>query len=233
MNALEIAVGKIGTLRKELGDIFADAPEFNNRANSVLTSLENGFRHLNGMEVIADKPNTTEVFTPTPIAEMFGESVERNTQSVETAKPTIGDREALRAEIETAYPTFVNRNSNDILANVEHLVIRGVAKKAGLDVTSTEPAVLTEAFVDQIKEAINGKENNTVARNTALLEKFGEDYKALTGKELDGTHLDEVIECVEAGGDLTALLETYRPTPVIEETKEEPKEETEGDDIQL
>lgn len=212
MNALEIAVDEIGTLRTKLGDIFADAPEFNNRAQSVLTSLENGFRHLAGMETIQTGNKPDGSFTPTPITKMFGEDVKREAPSVEQATPTVDDRTALRAEVEKAYPTFLTRKPKDILDNVEHMVIRGVAKKAGLDVTSTEPATITEAFVKKVIEAINGKENNTAARNTALLEKFGEDYKGLTGVELDGEHLDKAIEVIEAGGDMNALLETFKPT---------------------
>jgi hypothetical protein len=61
----------------------------------------------------------------------------------------------LKEAIEDALEYFgPEANAAGILANIPELVIRGVAKKAGLKVTKDEPKELTVEFIEQIKTAL-------------------------------------------------------------------------------
>jgi hypothetical protein len=61
----------------------------------------------------------------------------------------------LKEQVESALVYFgPDADSAGILANLPDIVIRGVAKKAGLQVTKQKPEILTVEFVDQIKTAV-------------------------------------------------------------------------------
>jgi hypothetical protein len=62
---------------------------------------------------------------------------------------------ALKDQVEAALLYFgPNGSSEGILANIPDMIIRGVAKKAGLHATKQDPELLTVEFIDQIKEAL-------------------------------------------------------------------------------
>lgn len=64
----------------------------------------------------------------------------------------------LKEEVESALFYFgPNSSSAGILANMPDLVIRGVAKKAGLTVSKDNPKELTVEFIDEIKGALLAK----------------------------------------------------------------------------
>lgn len=61
----------------------------------------------------------------------------------------------LQEDVESALVYFgPDSDSGGILANIPDLIIRGVARKAGLQVTKQKPEILTVEFIDQIKEAV-------------------------------------------------------------------------------
>jgi hypothetical protein len=64
----------------------------------------------------------------------------------------------LKEAVENAVVYFgPDSDSAGILANIPDLVIRGVAKKAGLKVTKEQPKELTVEFIDEIKAALLAK----------------------------------------------------------------------------
>lgn len=70
----------------------------------------------------------------------------------------------LKQRVESALEYFgPYANSEGILANIPDIVIRGVAKKAGLQVTKDEPKEITAEFIEEVKAALSKKstsENN-------------------------------------------------------------------------
>lgn len=61
----------------------------------------------------------------------------------------------LKQEIEAAIFYFsLESNAEGILANIPDLIIRGVAKKAGMPVTKDEPKELTVEFIEEVKAAV-------------------------------------------------------------------------------
>lgn len=65
----------------------------------------------------------------------------------------------LKDQVESALVYFgPHSDSAGILANIPDIVIRGVAKKVGLQVTKQKPEILTVEFINQIKTALEEKE---------------------------------------------------------------------------
>lgn len=62
---------------------------------------------------------------------------------------------ALKDQVEAALQYFNPKASSEgILANIPDIVIRGVAKKAGMKVTKDEPKEITVEFIEEIKAAL-------------------------------------------------------------------------------
>ena len=61
---------------------------------------------------------------------------------------------ALSLKVDVLYPIFLETANETILADNEEIVIRGVAKRAGLPVTETEPKTITVKYIATIKKAI-------------------------------------------------------------------------------
>lgn len=61
----------------------------------------------------------------------------------------------LREKVETAYTEFPSKTSEEILAEYDDIIIRGVTKKSGIPINKDKPKVLSVKFVDGIKKAID------------------------------------------------------------------------------
>lgn len=121
---------------------------FKTRVVSDLKKQCNFLRARSGMPLLGD---TRKRFGPIPLEEKPAE------ESVQLPSTKALEAEELQKEVNAVYEGFVERENDDILDSVSDLVIRGVAKKAGMQVSQTEPEKLNAAFVDQIKEAIKEK----------------------------------------------------------------------------
>lgn len=119
---------------------------FKTRVMSDLKKHSNFLRARSGMALL---PETRK---------RFGQ-IEQEEVSPQEQLPPLPNTKALEAEelqkeVNAVYEGFTERENDDILDSIPELVIRGVAKKAGLQVTQTEPEKINSAFVNQIKEAI-------------------------------------------------------------------------------
>lgn len=94
----------------------------------------------------------------------------------------------LKQQVENALVYFgPESNSAGILANIPELIIRGVAKKAGLKVTKDDPKELTVEFIDQVKAAL--VEKNIVPVKTVtddMTDEERERLEALKNPSLPG-----------------------------------------------
>lgn len=108
-----------------------------------------------------------EAFTSTlgkigPATSFMGEELEVGTPQ-KTApsqlKPTEQEKAAFKAEVDNAYELLTHFPTEQILSGLDSVqrenVIRGVARKAGLKVTSTDH--IDAAFIDLIKDAIDAR----------------------------------------------------------------------------
>lgn len=161
MTNTEIAIGKINKLRGELSGLFIDNEALKNRTDNVLLTLENGLRHFAGIQLTAPESS----FVPSSLKDALQKQTSEHSPITEAIlSPKDADKEALRKEAEKAYQSFLERDNKDILESTEDLVIRAVAKKAGIDVTSTIPEKIDFTFIDHIKAAIIKKEAIEVAK---------------------------------------------------------------------
>lgn len=164
---LEAAEG-IKQFSQKMQEYLKELPAFSARAAAVLATLESGFRHAAGDQ---NAPHG-EAFKPTPITHVLGIDVQQRTSPAQTIAQQVSkqkdkDSEAaieqaikerdermdkLRKDVDAAYETFATRKPGDIVKNVEDVVIRGVARKAGMvHVTTSVPERITNAFVEEVQ----------------------------------------------------------------------------------
>jgi hypothetical protein len=166
---IKIAIEKINSFRQELADILPNHENLQIRASNVLQTLENGFKHVIGMPLTEDV--NSGGFTPTPITNVLGDDVTHKAPiAVKDIIPTDADKEALRQQALEAYDTFVDRDEKVILESLDEIVIRAVAKRAGMAVTSTDPERVGLEFINEIKAAIIAKKEVELAKESALKE---------------------------------------------------------------
>jgi hypothetical protein len=140
----------------------------------------------------------------------------------------------LKQDIDAALVYFnPNASAEGILTNMPDLIIRGVAKKAGLKVSKDEPKELTVEFIEEVKQALED----------AGLTQRKEPAPALTKEELSDLE-QRIKEATEGSqGEMVApvasvnlnevkevVMETIPPIPVAEpETIDPSKQETKPD----
>lgn len=164
MQHIHQLISRISEWRKELKEILLSDQMTFAQCDHVLNVMHNGLKHRVG-EVIIEP--ATNAWQPAPLTYVLGEAInEIKPLSADTAKPSSADINKLKQEVQEAYGGFVERNSESILANMEDMIIRGVAKKAGMDVTSIDPEIITIEFIDSIKEAIKNKYAVEVAKES-------------------------------------------------------------------
>jgi hypothetical protein len=179
---IKIAISKIKQFRQELNGILANQENLQMRASNVLQTLENGFKHIIGLPL--EQEGISTGFTPTPITNVLGDDVKQPTPIVvKDINPTDADKEALRQQALDAYDTFVDRDEKLILESLDEIVIRAVAKRAGMAVTSTEPERVGLEFINEIKATIIAKRELETAKVST--EQEDADKEALRQQALD------------------------------------------------
>lgn len=101
-----------------------------------------------------DKPaiDETKPITPTPAIEI------KTTQEIQVNE--------LRIQRDEVYNRFIVTPTDDLLDSLDEMIIRAVAKRAGLPVTETNPKKITAKYVEQIKAAIQ-KNMDIAAKGSA------------------------------------------------------------------
>lgn len=145
-------------------DILTDAK---NQISQVLTTkndehhrlkLESDLqRNITYISLLTNTQDTQQKIAPEtgPATTIAGKPIVVNKKvKVEDLEPHQERLEVLRRKIENAYPRFLKMETQFIKNEFEENVIRGVAKKAKMKVTKEEPAEITLAFVEEIKENI-------------------------------------------------------------------------------
>lgn len=133
------------------------APEDAAHLLRITTTLE---REMNIFSLVTGTNNPQAQPSQPPLkpaATLMGEKIKSIAASTKPAdlvppKQAVDD---LTAKVEDAYTRFADMTAEDILDKEEDLVIRGVAKKAGIKgVSKDNPKKVTLEFVKDIKEKI-------------------------------------------------------------------------------
>lgn len=221
MEHIKKAIDKIGRLKNELQQDLALTPDLFVRCKGVLETLISGLSHIAGVPVPDSGSNSS--FTPSPIISVFGDDVTRAVEiPIDNSKATAADHDKLKAEAESAYESFLDRSNDDLMEHVEDMVLRAVAKKAGLEVTLKDPAVITSEFIDTIKEAIQNKINvvnaKTIGTTEALIDEIFE-AALVVAKELEAEVSENlkaaIREDVETGLGKQIILDDLKETWTI------------------
>jgi hypothetical protein len=146
---------------------------------------------------------------------------------------------SLKEQVEDALHYFSPGGSSaGILANMPDLVVRGVAKKAGLKVTKDQPKELTVEFIDEIKAALLEKGLTKHAEPAGPLteedislvaEKIEEATEEVNKKKAQTEEVATDEEAAEFGKnaakDLYDMIKDVKPGQTDQPKIEEPKSE--------
>lgn len=148
-------------------------PQYMGVKHKVLSDLR---RHITSISLqlgVPIKDGSAKTGTHKPLGKLFGKQI----SEIITTKPTVTsptkiEQTELGQKVAELYSRFVITPTDDILDNIPEIEIRGVAIKAGLPFTETNPAKVTADHVEQIKKAIQLKgskaPDTTGAVNTVL-----------------------------------------------------------------
>lgn len=135
----------------------------------------------------------------------------------------------LKQQVENAVMYFgPDANAEGILANIPELIIRGMAKKAGLKVTKDEPKELTVEFIEMIKDALsiqNGTKTPDETKGRFSVEALEEIKNAIN--ETKSTPAETILPADEMKAPVSEAENGKVEQPAGEQPKtEEPKQET-------
>jgi hypothetical protein len=152
INALKLAIKK---------DLSTD-PELEPFLIRCENSLETMSRALNvaiGGEITQLSAHAGNgEFIPQPLTAVLDMSVKKGEKTnADDINPRQAEIDKIKAEVNDVYNSIIERESKDILESTDELILRGVAKKAGLNVDANNPETITVAFIDEIKAAIKSK----------------------------------------------------------------------------
>lgn len=122
-------------------------------------------RHANAlkMQLGQDVDTGTTRVESQPLTRMFGRDITVKPRVVADVNKPFHESsfevegKELQIKVDEVYPKFLITESDHLIDSLTELEIRGVAKKAGLPVTDTEPKTINTGFIDEIKEAIRLK----------------------------------------------------------------------------
>jgi len=150
-------------------------PQDQNHKIRLQHALDREINHISlvtGTGVVVDAAPRTKLGPATSIA---GEKIERPKLVVaRDLEPKDEKLELLRKQVNETYGIFLTTENKELL---KHVVLKGVAKKAGLNVKDL-PAKLNTKAIEEIKAAIK-KENDALNARITEAEKNVGDAKAL------------------------------------------------------
>lgn len=202
MQHIKDAIDKIAQFNKELKVVLAPSPDFATRSSAVLLSLENGFRGVVGLPLVSEAERPATGFDGKPHENFMGVVSKPAPVQEEDLAPQDDVLAKLKADIEEAWPTFGDRTNEDILKTVDPLVIRGIAKKAGVD--GFAATKLDSAFIDDIKAHMIEQAQVNTAKASGL----------------SGEHQEAIDRIVELDKELAARAEKEYTADHEAETRE-------------
>ena len=141
---------------KQIGELLIDSPDMHLHGNAVLRRLINGYAHAAGIQQEEELPEAKQ--PRIELTHVGGIPVSSPKQvSTSEAMPTMTESEQLQEFVDMAYEDFITEPAESLIAAYNEMIIRGVAVKAGMQVTPTVPAVIDVDFINTIKAAVEKK----------------------------------------------------------------------------
>jgi len=141
--------------KDEIGELLKDSPDLKIRADNAFERLANGFAHLSGEKMHFSGDSKKSKASRPELTHIGGSAyTPKKAISVSKAEPSNQEKEEFDGYIEQVYEEFKTNEPKSLLAGANDLVIRAVAKKAGIPVTPTSPKTIDLAFIEKIKAAI-------------------------------------------------------------------------------
>lgn len=158
------AIAQIRATRDHVSALLSDTPDFQTRAEHVFDTLANGLAFaigeaIPGKSLAVAKPTRTVTGSRTIMGQVVPEEPTPMAKKLVDIQPSRTDVDKLREDVAKAYASFPTLSNAEIRNTLSDLELRGVAKAAGLQVTKTEPAHITDAFIQQIRTAMEEKAN--------------------------------------------------------------------------
>jgi antitoxin component of RelBE/YafQ-DinJ toxin-antitoxin module len=116
----------------------------------------NALKQNLGVDISSDLPKPKVA----PLTKLFGKEITGKAPVVKDVNKPFRqssfevEQKELELKVSELYPRFLTTESDHLLDSLNDIEIRGVAKKAGLPVTETNPKKIDVTFINQIKDAI-------------------------------------------------------------------------------
>lgn len=189
--------------------LLVDHPMLQIRTETTIKRLMAGYTSMDA----TGNPSDAKAETLKPMKSFMGVAI--GSKAEKTVAPVEkSEVEQLKEQAQKVYGTLLTRENSEIIEAVPEIVLRTVAKLAGLAwVTSTKPAKIEAKFVEQIKEAIIKKSDlekaKEVERRSEILVnnfKFTHDKEAKTWTLEDKTlTVEQVLDTEFFDGLVTEL----------------------------
>jgi hypothetical protein len=150
--------------KKQISELLESNPTLQLRVTSTFDRLSNGLKVVIG-EPISD--NTQEGFKMEKLESVFGRKIHEK-KELKVQKTDKKEVDLLRETAAVLYDTFPEQQSKELIERLTDMEVRAVAKLAGLQVTSTQPAKITVVFIEKIKEAIVNQKELKAAQEAEL-----------------------------------------------------------------
>ena len=206
------AISLIRSTGEEVAELLSDTPEFQDRARHVFESLANGLAFAVGEAIVTkDEQRSEERPSSTGQRTIMGipvpDAPKPMSERLTGVAPGQSDVDKLRTDVAKAYAAFPTMSNKDIRNTLSEVELRGVAKMAGLPWSKEDVAHITDAYITEIKRAIEDKADADAAQAKADQDA---DAALATGTQAQTSIEDKA----DAGGTTTAGTQEQTSTEV-------------------
>lgn len=151
----ELSIEILRNAKQEIDTLMKEVPNLQMRCNNVLRTLINGLLFTIGKVPEQETPEDIVMEQQEPLTHILGKKINNANPIISTTtKPEKSEVELLREKAKEAYSTFIDNTNKELINSLTDMEIRAVARLAKMPVTPTEPAKITNEFIDEIREKI-------------------------------------------------------------------------------
>lgn len=162
-NNIKLAVEALQAAKTEAAQHLVNETGLALRVDNTLEKLINNMNHVGGFGAMEDAASTSIV----PKAKTFmGVNLETLDQEAEPAKVEVDkDEQDLFVEkVKDLYYSFLNHDTKELSESIKKDELIGVAKLAGITLENPSTQNVTQKFINEVKEAIQGQKDLEKAR---------------------------------------------------------------------
>ncbi len=171
------AIEAIQKCRTEVKTHLHGVPDLSVRTDNVLKTMVANLQHAVSASSSGDAPSNWSGGNK-KLTHVAGKKIKRAADNAGGEKPAVKipdepTKNEFEARVDKAYEDFPVVDTKLSLEHFGEDIIRGVAVKAGLEVTPTEPKTITQKFINEIKDQIQFLKEQAGAASAA--EQHGKD----------------------------------------------------------